>query len=263
MKCPFYWVDAFATRPYEGNPAGVCFVEEFPADEEMRLPVEEMSLSEIAFLRPENAGFRIRWFTPNEEVDLCGHATLASAHVLWETGRAHQDVLEFASRSGPLRATRGEKGVILDFPLVPGVPVATPPLLAQMTPGILTSVASARDLVIELESEYAVRAFDPSIAHDAYAPHQALCVTACSEDPQFDFVSRFFAARFGIVEDPATGSVHCTLGPFWAERLGKTKLVARQLSDRGATIGVDLTSKPGRVWLEGSAVTLFAGELRL
>lgn len=263
MQYPFYWVDAFANRPYEGNPAGVCFVEEFPTDEEMRLPVQEMSLSEIAYLSPERAGFRIRWFTPKEEVDLCGHATLASAHVLWETGRVSGDSIEFASHSGPLQALRGQDSVVLDFPLVLGDPVATPSQLARIAPGIIASFASSRDLVVELESESAVRSFDPAISPDAYAPHQDLCVTALSDDPKFDFVSRFFAARFGIVEDPATGSVHCTLGPYWAAKLGKMRLQARQLSARGATVGIDLASKPGRVCLEGSAVTLFAGELRL
>ena len=250
MRAPLFHVDAFASGPFTGNPAAVCLLEK-PADPAwMQVVAAEMNLSETAFVRPvvadEPGHFELRWFTPTVEVDLCGHATLASAHVLWET------------RSGTLTATRRGDGVELDFP---GDPVT----IADPDPGLLDAlgVADAEvsygriGWVLELADAGAVRAVSPDFVR--LSAFEITVVTARSEDPRYDFVSRCFGPKFGIDEDPVTGSAHCALGPYWAERLGKTELIGYQASARGGVVLVRVDGD--RTALAGRAVTVTRGEL--
>jgi predicted PhzF superfamily epimerase YddE/YHI9 len=254
-------VDAFADRPFAGNPAGVCLMRE-PADPEwMQLVARELNLSETAFLSPEGDAFRLRWFTPTVEVDLCGHATLATAHLLWELGRlAPTDEPLFHTRSGLLSACRADGRILLDFPALPDQPCEPPAGLVKAlgAPARYTG-KNAFDYLAELESEAAVRELRPNLARLAALSARGVIVTARSDDPAFDFVSRFFAPGAGIPEDPVTGSAHCCLGPYWTDRLGKTELTGHQVSARGGTVQVQV--RGDRVRLGGHAITVWRGEL--
>jgi PhzF family phenazine biosynthesis protein len=261
MGVPMYVVDAFADRPFAGNPAAVCLLDR-PADEGwMQSVAAEMNLSETAFLVPESDGYRLRWFTPTVEVALCGHATLASAHILWETARlpAHNPA-RFQTRSGALTATRAGDEIVLDFPAVPVEPCAPPDGLIEALGAKPRNVARNRmDMLVELDSESDVRGLRPDFGRLAAVPVRGVIVTAASEQPAFAFVSRFFAPASGVPEDPVTGSAHCALGPFWAARFGTNDLVGRQVSRRGGTVRVSV--RGNRVQLAGRAVTVLRGEL--
>ncbi len=263
MRAPLFHVDAFASGPFTGNPAAVCLLET-PADPAwMQAVAAEMNLSETAFVRPvadrDPGHFELRWFTPTVEVDLCGHATLASAHVLWET---NPDVdggpTKFETRSGTLTATRRGDGVELDFP---GDPVTT----ADPDPGLIDAlgvdaveVSKGRiGWVLELTDVGAVRVVSPDFAR--LATFDIAVVTARSDDLAYDFVARCFGPKFGIDEDPVTGSAHCALGPYWAERLGTTELTGYQASARGGVVRVRVDGD--RTALGGRAVTVSRGEL--
>jgi PhzF family phenazine biosynthesis protein len=261
MAHPIFVVDAFTDRPFAGNPAAVCALDRPADDAWMQQVAAEMNLSETAFLVPEADGFRLRWFTPAVEVDLCGHATLASAHVLWETGRLPPAATaRFQTRSGTLTAVREGDRIVLDFPAVPVEPCAPPDGLADALGVVPRGVGRNRmDVLVELESESAVRGLRPDFARLAAVPVRGIIVTAPSDDPAFDFVSRFFAPACGVAEDPVTGSAHCALGPFWAARLGKTDLVGRQVSKRGGVVQVGV--RGDRVKLGGRAITVLRGEL--
>jgi PhzF family phenazine biosynthesis protein len=265
MPVPLYTVDAFTDRPFAGNPAAVCLLESGPADDAwMQAVAREMNLSETAFVqaRPGGDGFDLRWFTPTVEVDLCGHATLASAHVLWEAGRLPADrPARFHTRSGLLSASRNAGGTIqMDFPSKPSTPVEAPPGLAEALGVQLVSVSSnGMDYLIELTDESAVRGLRPDLRALKAVRARGVIVTARSDDARYDFVSRFFAPAVGVDEDPVTGSAHCCLAPFWAERLGKTKLVGYQASARGGVVGVEVLGD--RVLLNGNAVTVLRGML--
>jgi PhzF family phenazine biosynthesis protein len=253
-------VDAFTDEPFAGNPAAVCVLAG-PADEGwMALVAREMGLSETAFLHREDGAWRLRWFTPAVEVDLCGHATLASAHVLWQQGHARPDQpLRFRTRSGELTARRVGAGIELDFPATPATQTQTPAGLAEALGAVPIWVGRTRfDLLAELESEAAVRDLRPDLTALAKLPHRGTIVTARGSGA-FDFVSRFFAPRSGVPEDPVTGSAHCCLGPFWSARLGKTELTGFQASARGGVVGVGVAGT--RVTLRGMAVTVLRGEL--
>ncbi len=261
MAVPVYVVDAFADRPFAGNPAAVCPLDRPADDGWMRAVAAEMNLSETAFLVPEADGFRLRWFTPAVEVDLCGHATLASAHVLWETGRLPAgDPARFHTRSGLLTATRAGGDIVLDFPAVPVEGCPPPDGLVDALGAVPRTVGRNRmDVLVELEYESAVRSLRPDFGRLAAVPVRGVIATAPSAEPAFDFVSRFFAPASGVPEDPVTGSAHCALGPFWAARLGKTDLVGRQVSRRGGVVRVGV--RGDRVRLGGRAVTVLRGEL--
>lgn len=259
-------VDAFSARPFGGNPAAVCLL---PAGggasaEWMQRVAGEMNLSETAFLTPRPDGaFDLRWFTPSVEIDLCGHATLGSAHWLWETGvLPAASVARFHSRSGLLSAERRADGWIeLDFPVTPAAPADPPEGLAAAL-GVERWEWAGKtrfDYLIELESEAAVRALAPDHARLRSLRVRGVIVTARSADPARDFVSRFFAPGSGIDEDPVTGSAHCALTPFWAERLGKRELAARQVSRRGGELRLRLAGD--RVGIAGQAVTVWRGTL--
>jgi len=254
-------VDSFTAQPFAGNPAGVCLLTE-PRDERwMQAVAREMNLSETAFLLREGDRFRLRWFTPAVEVDLCGHATLASAHVLWEEGvLAPSETARFATRSGELRAARRGDLIELDFPTKPEQRAEPPENLLEalrVTPLYLGR--NVFDYLLLLDSEEAVRAVSPDFALLRSVTVRGVIVTAPSARPEFDFVSRFFAPAVGVDEDPVTGSAHCCLGPFWAARLGKNDLVGHQVSARGGVVNVRVAGD--RVFLGGRAVTVLRGEL--
>ncbi len=254
-------VDSFTAEPFAGNPAGVCLLTQ-PRDERwMQAVAREMNLSETAFLLREGAGFTLRWFTPAVEVALCGHATLASAHVLWEEGiLAPGEVARFATASGELRAARRGDVIELDFPSKPEVPAEPPENLLEAI-GVKPVYLGRNlfDYLLLLAGEAAVRAVAPDFALLRAVKVRGVIVTARATTPGYDFVSRFFAPAVGVDEDPVTGSAHCCLGPFWAARLGKTELSAYQASARGGALQVRVAGE--RVFLGGRAVTVLRGEL--
>ena len=239
MKQTIYQVDAFTDRPFAGNPAAVCLMDR-PADAGwMQNVAAEMNLAETAFLHPEGDGFRLRWFTPLVEVDLCGHATLASAHVLWESGRlpAGQEA-RFYTASGLLTANQVGDWIELDFPATPGVRAEPPPgLIEALGVEPLAVLRSQFDYLVEVKSEAAVRALAPDFTRLRHVATRGVIVTARAEQDAFDFVSRFFAPAAGIDEDPVTGSAHCCLAPYRSAQMGKTSFVAYQASRRAACCG--------------------------
>ena len=254
-------VDSFTAEPFAGNPAGVCFLTE-PRDERwMQAVAREMNLSETAFLLREGDGFRLRWFTPAAEVALCGHATLASAHVLWqESVLRPSETARFATKSGDLRASRRGDMIEMDFPSKPEQ-LASPPenLLEALGVDPIYLGRNVFDYLLLLKDEEAVRSVKPDFALLCTVIVRGVIITAPSARPEFDFVSRFFAPAVGVDEDPVTGSAHCCLGPFWAARLGKSELVGRQVSARGGVVNVRVAGD--RVFLGGHAVTVLRGEL--
>jgi predicted PhzF superfamily epimerase YddE/YHI9 len=261
MATPFYLVDSFTAEPYAGNPAGVCFVQDWPSEKAMMALAGEMSLAEIAYLQEDGQGYRLRWFSPKVEVQLCGHATLASAHIVWETARRPQDgPLRFETLSGELTAEPSGDQIALDFPLNPATAGEIPAWLADELGETRWCGQAVRDLLVELPSEAAVREYRPDLATLEANLESCLLLTARSDEPGYDFVSRFFAPRYGIPEDPVTGSAHCVLGPYWSHKLGKGKLRGFQASARGGAVGVDLEARPGRALLTGQAVTILRGE---
>lgn len=254
-------VDSFTEQPFAGNPAGVCILDA-PGDPDwMQSVAREVNLSETAFLHPEGEGYRLRWFTPLLEVDLCGHATLASAHVLWSEGLlAPEKKASFVTRSGPLSAVREGGRIVMDFPSHPPEE-CTPPfgLIDALNVDAKFIGKNAMDVLVEVENEDAVRALRPDFRALTEATLRGVMVTAPPDDIRYDFVSRFFAPSVGINEDPVTGSAHCCLGPFWGERLDKTEMLGQQVSARGGVVGVELCGD--RVRLKGHAVTVLRGEL--
>jgi len=261
MTLPLYQVDAFTETPFRGNPAGVCLLDG-PRDEAwMQSVAAEMNLSETAFLERRGDSFQIRWFTPKVEVALCGHATLASAHVLFEEGIvAAESPVSFQSRSGPLFAARRNGLIELDFPARLEQSAPAPPGLAEALgaePKYLGR--NVDDYLVLVEDEEAVRRLRPDFAALAKVSARGVIVTAPASSAGFDFVSRFFAPAVGIDEDPVTGSAHCCLAPFWKARLGKESLVGYQASARGGVVRVRVADD--RVFLGGTAVLVFRGEL--
>jgi len=255
------YVDAFADGPFTGNPAAVCLLPKAAEASWMQRVAAELNLAETAFVvrRPDDA-FDLRWFAPAAEVDLCGHATLASAHVLWESGTLDPDVpARFHTRSGLLTAVKSADWIELDFPATPADEVAPPPGLIEALGVSPRFVGRSRfDYLVEVEHERAVVETRPDLGKLKTISTRGVMVTARAADTKYDFVSRFFAPAFGIDEDPATGSAHCCLAPFWQARLGKTTFLARQLSSRGATIKIRVDGD--RVKLAGQAVTMMLGE---
>jgi len=223
-------VDAFTDQPFHGNPAAVCILPA-PGDEDwMRKVAREMNLAETAFLYPQADGYNLRWFTPAVEVDLCGHATLAASHVLWEEGRLKpSQIARFYTKSGPLTAERKGDWIEMDFPAVPEEASPAPAGLAEALGTCLSYVGRNRfDYLVEVDSEQSVRRLQPDYAGLKKIPGRGVIVTSRSESAAFDFVSRFFAPGAGIDEDPVTGSAHCCLGPYWSRRLGKSEFVGYQ-----------------------------------
>jgi PhzF family phenazine biosynthesis protein len=261
MPQPIVQVDAFTDRPFAGNPAAVCILDAPREEPWMRSVAAEMNLSETAFLHPQDVGWGLRWFTPEVEVDLCGHATLASAHVLWQEGRLPPDAeARFHTRSGVLTAARQDGWITLDFPAKPEQAAPAPDGLERAL-GVrpLYTGRSHFDWLVEVESEQAVRGLKPDLGLLATVEARGVIVTARADGEGRDFVSRFFAPRVGVPEDPVTGSAHCVLAPFWARRLGRDALTGFQASRRGGIVRVRVAGD--RVILAGQAVTVLRGEL--
>lgn len=257
-----FGVDAFTLEPYRGNPAAVCLQPSPMPERWMQSVAAEMNLSETAFLVRQGDGeYALRWFTPTVEVDLCGHATLASAHVLFEMGEAPGPSIVFHTRSGALTARKTHAGIELDFPLVA-------PEEADAPPGLLESIGvhnpaavmkAGPDYLVEAASRQVVEALSPDFPALRKVDMRGVIVTAKSDMAGVDFVSRFFAPGAGIDEDPVTGSAHCALAPYWAGRLGKTEFSARQVSRRGGDVGARIDG--GRVALSGAVVIVWSGRL--
>ncbi|MAF51767.1 MAG: PhzF family phenazine biosynthesis protein [SAR202 cluster bacterium] len=261
MTIPIYTVDAFTAGPFKGNPAGVCLLDAPAEVEWMQAVAREMNLSETAFLLRRDDGIDLRWFTPAVEVDLCGHATLASSHILWETGvLATRQQARFHTRSGLLTASRNNELIEMDFPADPTRPSEAPAELLDALGAPPTSVHQSRHhYLFDMGSEEAVRSLQPDFAALARNADFGVIVTCASESAEYDFVSRFFAPAVGIDEDPVTGAAHCCLSPFWSERLGSDSLVGYQASARGGVVRVK--SAGDHVLLGGEAVTVMKGEL--
>ncbi len=262
-------VDAFTDKAFSGNPAAVCVTDTPLADDLMRAIALEMNLSETAFLYPIENSYSLRWFTPAVEVDLCGHATLASAHVLWSEGHLlESEVATFQTRSGWLSARKQANWIEMDFPVQP-VQTAShvlPQLIKSLGGGGTIRTVSKNDInyLIEIQSESALAALQPDFAEMKKLPVQGVIATAPADSEDYDFVSRYFCPAVGINEDPVTGSAHASLAPYWQEKLGKPEMMAQQISARGGVIKVRYNHSEGqadRVFVSGQAVTVMRGEL--
>ncbi len=261
MNIPFLQVDAFTSRPFSGNPAAVCVLPEERTESWMQQVAAEMNLSETAFLRQQRDGFSLRWFTPTVEVDLCGHATLASAHALWELGLIKQEEkIRFHTRSGLLTCVQKNSWIELNFPAEPADSTDAPAELLQALDTTPRFVGKNRfDYLVEVRTETEVRSLAPDFERLKALGVRGVMVTAPSDDPAYDFVSRFFAPGAGINEDPVTGSAHSCLAPFWGAKLNARELTARQISQRGGILRLRL--EEDRVFISGEAVTVLKGEL--
>lgn len=259
MKIPLYQVDAFAEELFRGNPAAVCPLEHWLPDEVLQAIAQENNLSETAFYVPEGEGFALRWFTPRSEVDLCGHATLAAAHVLFEKRAfAGKEVL-FHTRSGVLKVGKEGERLILDFPAQRASPCETPDLLVEALGARPHAVCRALDYMAVYGEEEEVKSLAPDFRLLGQLDLRGVIVTAPGRE--VDFVSRFFAPKVGIDEDPVTGSAHCTLTPYWAGELGRPSLSARQLSPRTGSLQCLLEGE--RVLISGSVVSYLEGTITL
>ncbi len=257
MKLPLYQVDAFTTRVFAGNPAAVVIMDEWLPDGVLQAIAAENNLAETAFVIPGAEASPLRWFTPAVEIDLCGHATLATADVLFRHYRPELPRITFSTRSGDLVVSRTDRLLSMDFPSRPGRPVEVSDALVAALGTRPREALLTRDLVVVLDSEDQVRTFRPDFTRIAAIDAFAVAITARGSD--VDFVSRFFAPKAGIPEDPVTGSSHCTLIPYWAERLGTPRLTARQLSARGGELWCEL--RGDRVVIAGHAVEYLRGEI--
>lgn len=256
-----FQVDAFTNKPFSGNPAAVCLLTESRPDEWMRHVAAEMNLSETAYLLREEDGYRLRWFTPTVEVDLCGHATLASAHILWERDYLKpKELARFHTRSGLLTAEKKGDWIEMNFPAEAETSVPIPKELIQglgLTPRYVGK--NRMDYIVEVDSESTVKNLKPDLALLAKLAARGVIVTSLSSSNEHDFVSRFFAPGAGIDEDPVTGSAHCCLGPYWGAKLNRDELTGYQASERGGTVKVRVGEN--RVYLLGQAVTVLEGDL--
>jgi PhzF family phenazine biosynthesis protein len=257
MKIKQYQVDAFATRAFEGNPAAVCPLQEWLSDAVLQSIAEENNLSETAFFVPSENGFELRWFTPVAEVDLCGHATLASAHVLFEHLGYSKPEVNFQTKSGQLVVVNKGASLEMNFPVREPQPCAVPPALLEGLVAVPQEVLASDDYLAVFSSEETVQNLKPDFLLLSQIDLRGVIVTAPGNN--VDFVSRFFVPKLGINEDPVTGSSHCQLTPYWSKRLGKTRLQARQISKRGGSISCEL--KESRVLLSGRAITFMVAEI--
>lgn len=249
-----YIVDAFTSKPFAGNPAAVCLLEKPIDDELMQSIAAEFNLSETAFLLPlTDDSWSLRWFTPVCEVNLCGHATLAAAHVLLNEIKVNFDLLLFQTRSGELTARKMESGIELDFPLTPTTPINQTDFFHLVDQNFVSLHQAGEDLLMELATESQVKNYQPDLSAIKQLDCRGLIITAPGNSYDCHFVSRFFAPRFGIDEDPVTGSAHCALIDFWSKKTGRDHFIAKQVSKRGGTLNIQL--KGNRVALRGNSVT--------
>ena len=261
MRTPLFQIDAFATRRFAGNPAAVMPLKSFPSDEVMLAIAAENNLSETAFLVPEGADYRLRWFTPSVEVPLCGHGTLASAAVVMERLEPGRKKVVFHSLSGPLTVTRAEHGYILNFPARPSEPMAPLPGLAAALGAKPVEVwVNSFNYLALMESTEVLRALTPDMTAIAAIGRPGVIVTAAGDGP-YDFISRYFAPAKGIPEDPVTGAAHCMLTPFWEKKMRKNSFRAFQASKRGGEVLCRLVGD--RVELEGACVFYLEGEAEI
>lgn len=261
MPTPIVQVDAFTDEPFRGNPAAVCVLDGPASESWMQAVANEMNLSETAFLHPAAGGWRLRWFTPAVEVALCGHATLASAHVLWESGTVPRNApICFQTASGALGASLANGRIVLDFPAKLVAEQAPPPGLIEAL-GVRAAFVGRNvfDWLVDVDSEAQVRSCAPDFGRLKRVDARGVIVTSRSDDPRFDIVSRFFAPAVGIDEDPVTGSAHCALAPYWSAKLRRNTLTAYQASSRGGVLWLETDG--GRVKLGGRAVTTLTGTL--
>ena len=259
MSLTMYQVDAFADRVFTGNPAAVCPLTEWLPDDTMLRIADENNLSETAFFVAEQSGYRLRWFTPEEEVDLCGHATLATAHVLFEQIGLQQEQITFYTRSGDLVVTKADAGYQMDFPATMPEAVVAPEQLVEALMVTPEQILAAYDYVVVLPSEQALSELTPDFTLLSKLDLRGVLVTAPGDE--VDFVSRCFFPKLRIDEDPVTGSAHCELAPYWSRRLGKSKLIAKQLSKRTGLVTCEVVGE--RVFLTGSAVDYMQGTIFL
>lgn len=259
MTIPYYEVLAFTDRLFAGNPAGICILEEWLPDEVMQKIAAENNLAETAFFIDRGSFYDIRWMSPTVEIDLCGHATLGSAHVLFQHLGRSGNSLSFQSQSGELKVDRGDDRLVLDFPARPAVSCDAPPSLAESLGATPREVFKGRDYIAVFERQEQVAAITPDFAQLSKLDGQGVSVTAPGND--CDFVSRYFAPRVGVPEDAVTGSIHCALIPYWSKRLGKRELHARQLSKRGGELFCE--DRGARVGIGGTAITYVEGKIHL
>ena len=261
MPQDLWLIDAFTDSAFSGNPAGVCLLAGPRPEEWMQSLAREMNQAETAFLLKAGDGYDLRWFTPRVEVDLCGHATLASAHYLWESRHLKaKETASFSTRSGVLTASKKEKWITLDFPATEALPYEPPPYLLDAFKSPEATVFKSRfDYLVVLSDPAKLRTLKPDFRLLSAVETRGVIVTAPSDLPDVDFISRFFAPSAGVNEDSVTGSAHCALAPYWAERLGRKTLVAYQASPRGGTVRVEDAGE--RVLLGGRAVTVIKGKL--
>jgi PhzF family phenazine biosynthesis protein len=261
MNPTLFVVDAFTNQAFRGNPAAVCILERAADETWMKNVAREMNLAETAFVVPQGDAFHLRWLTPKVEVDLCGHATLAAAHVLWHSERALFDrSIRFSTRSGPLICNRQNDWIEMDFPALSPHSIAIPEGMGRaLGTDVDTVMDTGMDYLVELASEALVRGLDLDYRAIAQLPTRGLIVTARSDSPEFDIVSRFFAPACGIDEDPVTGSAHCALGPYWAAKLNKATLLGYQASERGGTVRMQVRGE--RIALSGQSVLMSRVEL--
>jgi PhzF family phenazine biosynthesis protein len=258
MKIPFFQVDAFSDKPFSGNPAAVCLVDEVLTDSQMQSIAAENNISETAFVMKQENGFGLRWFTPKVEVPLCGHATLASSHILFQEKIASEnETIKFHTKSGLLTATKKENWIELDLPALPGFPVELPAaMLNALKINPIKVVIASGHYLAEVENEQIVRNLDPDF--NTLVHYESIIVTAqADKESPYDFVSRYFAPSYGVNEDPVTGSAHCCLAPYWAARLGKKEFFAYQASTRSGEIKMRINDD--RVFLAGKTKTVITG----
>jgi PhzF family phenazine biosynthesis protein len=259
MKLPLYQIDAFANRRFEGNPAAVCPLDEWLPDELMQSIAEENNLSETAFVVPSEQGYHIRWFTPVAEVDLCGHATLASAFVIFNFIGYKDEVIHFESKSGLLKVGRKNDLMILDFPCQPPTPCQTPKEILQAFDSVPAACLKSEDYIVVFGSEDEVLSLRPDFSVLSNLDLRGVVVTAKSKE--YDFVARFFGPKYGINEDPVTGSAYTQLVPYWSQVLDLKKLHAKQISSRGGELFCELVGS--RVLIAGNAVVYMVGEIEI
>lgn len=259
MEIKLFQIDAFASELFEGNPAAVCPLDEWLSDEIMQAVAKENNLSETAFFVPEGDRFRIRWFTPGNEVDLCGHATLASAFVLFDILDYEKEMIQFDSRSGLLNVTKGKEGMVMDFPAQPPVPCEIPEQIVRAFDVMPVECLRSEDFVAVFEDESDIVSADPDFEELKKLDLRGVIITAGSA--RYDFVARFFAPKYGIPEDPVTGSAYTQLAPYWAARTGRRRFRVRQVSSRGGELSCELVDN--RVLISGNAVKYLEGKIRI
>ena len=259
MELTLYQIDAFTDKVFSGNPAAVCPLYEWLPDLTLQAIAQENNLSETAFYVPIENGFHIRWFTPAAEVDLCGHATLATAFVILNHTGYDKDTIRFNSRSGDLFVTKNEDSLSMDFPSQPVLPCSTPPGLVEGLGKSPTEVLASKDYLVVFDNEKDILAIQPDFVTLSKLDLRGVIITA--QGKNVDFVSRFFCPKLGVNEDPVTGSAHCALTPYWADKLGKTKLSALQLSKRTGILACEL--KGDRVIITGKAVMYMKAKISI